>query len=939
MPIYEADTVARIRRAYERARASIAVARERLQRPLTLTEKVLFGHMTEPQTQGLERGADYLVLQPDRVALQDVTAQMALLQFELAGLQRMKAPTTVHCDHLIQARVGATRDLITAIDENQEVYDFLESASARYGAGFWRPGSGIIHQVIFENYAFPGGLMIGTDSHTPNAGGLGMLAIGVGGADAVDVMAGLNWGVTMPKLIGVRLRGELSGWTSPKDVILRVADDLTVEGGTDAIVEYFGPGVASLSATGRGTVTNMGAEVGATTSVFPYDEATARYLRATGREAIAELAATNAADLRADPGVEAQRHEIFDRVIELDLSTLEPAWVGPHTPDLRHTAGEIGTWAESQGYPRAIKDALIGSCTNSSYEDLSRAASLARQASAAGLRLKVPLLVTPGSEQVRATVERDGQIAAFEEIGATVLANACGPCIGQWKRDDIRKGETNTIVTSFNRNFPARNDANPQTLAFIGSPEMVVATAFAGDLGFDPRTDAIPSNGGQFRFQPPTGDELPQRGYELGDSGFVPPREDGGGVEVVVGADSTRLQRLTPWTPWDGKDFADCTILLKSSGKTTTDHISPAGPWLRFRGHLDNIADNTFTGVNNAFSPEQPGTGNNVLSGERGTLLPDIARAYKAAGQPWVVIGDGNYGEGSSREHAAMQPRHLGCVAVLVRSFARIHETNLKKQGLLPLRLADPADYDKFGQEDRVSIRGLKSLAPGRPLVVEIRHPDGSTDSIEVTHSFMADQIGWFRAGGALNEVATAEGKRAARRAQGKKAARRAAKKPAARKAAARKTATTKKAPARKSVAKKSAAKKVTGRTTRKAAAKKTAEKTPARKTTARKAAAKKALKRSAGRTGAKKAVKRGAKKAVRQTARKTAKRAPAKKAVKRGGRRTGARKTTARKNTTRKPAATKRGKRTVRKPARKAAPRGARKASKAASKRGAGKR
>ena len=754
MPIYEQDTVERIGRAYARSAAAIAVGRERLGRPLSLAEKILFGHMPDPATQGLSRGGDYAALQPDRVALQDATAQMALLQFELAGLQRVQSPTTVHCDHLIQARVGAGPDLLAAVDENKEVYDFLESASARYGAGFWKPGSGIIHQVILENYAFPGGLMIGTDSHTPNAGGLGMLAIGVGGADAVDVMAGLDWGVMLPKLIGVRLTGALSGWTSPKDVILQVADVLTVKGGTGAIVEYFGEGVASLSATGRGTVTNMGAEIGATTSVFPFDAATARYLRATDRAAIAELAEAHAPDLTADPGVEERRAEIFDQVIEIDLSTLEPAWVGPHTPDLRHTASEVGAWAASEGYPLEIKDALIGSCTNSSYEDMSRAASLARQAAAAGLRVKTPLLVTPGSEQVRATVERDGQIAAFERVGATVLANACGPCIGQWKRTNIAAGETNTIVTSFNRNFPARNDANPQTLAFIGSPEMVVAAAFAGRLDFDPRRDAIPNNGGAFRFDAPVGDELPADGFALGDEGFVPPPADGGGVEVAVAEDSQRLQRLTPWAAWDGSDIKDCAILLKSSGKTTTDHISPAGPWLRYRGHLDNISDNTFTGVNNAFT-SKAGTGNNVLTGEREQPLPEIARAYKVAGQPWVVVGDENFGEGSSREHAAMQPRHLGAVAIIVRSFARIHETNLKKQGLLPLRLSDAADYDKFGQDDRVSIRGLASLAPGEPLSLEVRHPDGTSESVEVRHTFTEDQIGWFRAGGALNEIAT----------------------------------------------------------------------------------------------------------------------------------------------------------------------------------------
>ena len=756
MPIYEQDTVERIGRAYARSAAAIAVGRGRLGRPLSLAEKILFGHMPDPATQGLSRGADYAALQADRVALQDATGQMALLQFELAGLRRVQAPTTVHCDHLIQARVGSGPDLLAAVDENKEVYDFLESASARYGAGFWKPGSGIIHQVILENYAFPGGLMIGTDSHTPNAGGLGMLAIGVGGADAVDVMAGLDWGVTLPKLIGVRLTGALSGWTSPKDVILRVADALTVKGGTGAIVEYFGEGVASLSATGRGTVTNMGAEIGATTSVFPFDAATARYLRATDRAAIAELAEAHAADLTADPGVEERRAEIFDQVIEIDLSTLEPAWVGPHTPDLRHTASEVGAWAASEGYPLEIKDALIGSCTNSSYEDMSRAASLARQAAAAGLRVKTPLLVTPGSEQVRATVERDGQIAAFERVGATVLANACGPCIGQWKRSNIEAGETNTIVTSFNRNFPARNDANPQTLAFIGSPEMVVAAAFAGRLDFDPRRDAIPNDGGAFRFDAPVGDELPADGFALGDEGFAPPPDDGSGVEVAVGADSKRLQRLTPWAAWDGSDIEDCAILLKSSGKTTTDHISPAGPWLRYRGHLDNISDNTFTGVNNAFT-SRAGTGNDVLTGAREQPLPEIARAYRAAGQPWVVVGDENFGEGSSREHAAMQPRHLGAVAVIVRSFARIHETNLKKQGLLPLRLSDAADYDKFGQDDRVSIRGLASLAPGEALSLEVRHPDGVSESVEVRHTFTEEQIGWFRAGGALNQIAAAQ--------------------------------------------------------------------------------------------------------------------------------------------------------------------------------------
>ena len=750
--MYEAGTIEGIAAAYQRNAAGSHVARERIGRPITLTEKVLFGHMADPATQAIKRGQDHTPLNPDRVALQDATAQMALLQFELAGLQRVRTPTTVHCDHLIQARVGADTDLANSIDENREVYDFLQSATARYGAGFWKPGSGIIHQVIFEHYAFPGGLMIGTDSHTPNAGGMGMLAIGVGGADAVDVMAGLPWGVTMPNAIGVYLTGELDGWTSPKDVILRVAEELTVKGGTGAIVEYFGPGVASISATGRGTITNMGAEIGATTSVFPYDERTGKYLRITGREPIAALADEHADNLRADPGVEAQRANIFDRVVEIDLNTLEPAWVGPHTPDLRHPISRMQEDVAREGYPEKIKDALIGSCTNSSYEDLSRAAHIARQATAAGLSVRVPLLVTPGSEQIRATTERDGQLEAFEEAGATVLANACGPCIGQWKRTNVEEGERNAIVTSFNRNFPSRNDGNPETLAFIGSPEVVVATAFAGDLRFDPRQDAIKlPNGDLFRFEPPTGDELPAKGFAEGASGYVHPPTDGGGtVNVAQGSD--RLQRLEPFAPWDGNEITGLLVLIKAVGKCTTDHISPAGPWLRYRGHLDNISDNLFIGANNAFGGT--GTGLNVLSGDHGVGLATIARAYKAAGAGWVAVGDENYGEGSSREHAAMEPRHLAGRAVIARSFARIHETNLKKQGMLALTFTNQKDYDRVQAEDRVSILGLRDLAPGRAVEAVLRHADGSEDRIELRHSYTAEQIEWFRAGSALNMIA-----------------------------------------------------------------------------------------------------------------------------------------------------------------------------------------
>ena len=750
--MHEPDMIERIGAAYARLREGVAVGRERLDRPLTLTEKIFFGHFVDPRNQPLGRGEDHAELEPDRVALQDATAQMALLQFELAGLERVLTPTTVHCDHLIQAQVGAAADLARAVDENEEVYTFLRSAAARYGAGFWKPGSGIIHQVVLENYAFPGGMMIGTDSHTPNAGGLGMAAIGVGGADAVDVMAGIGWGVTMPRLIGVHLTGELDGWTAPKDVILRVAGELTVKGGTGAIVEYFGPGVASLSATGRGTITNMGAEIGATTSIFPFDERTAAYLESTDRAEIAALAREHAEHLRADDGVEAARNEIFDRVIEIDLSELEPAWVGPHTPDLRNTVSGIGAFMAEQSYPVEVTNALIGSCTNSSYEDISRAAHIARQAAEAGLELRAPLLVTPGSEQIRATTERDGQLATFEQAGATVLANACGPCIGQWKREDIEGDEQNTIVTSFNRNFPGRNDANRNTLAFIGSPELVVATAFAGTIDFDPRTDTIERDGGEFRFTPPSGDELPQAGFDSGESGYIAPPADGSNVEVIIVPESNRLERLTPFPRWDGRDLTGLTLLLKTQGKTTTDHISPAGAWLRFRGHLGNISGNLFAGGVNAFSGGT-GTTLNQLSGEAGQPVNEVARGYKEAGVRWAAVGDENYGEGSSREHAAMELRHLGGLVVIARSFARIAETNLKKQGLLALTFSDPAHYDLIGETDTLSILGVTELAPDRPLELRIDRADGSSETVSVNHTYTDAQIEWFRAGSALNMI------------------------------------------------------------------------------------------------------------------------------------------------------------------------------------------
>ena len=737
---------------YTRTAEAVAVGRERLGRPLTLAEKILFGHMADARGQDLERGRAYGDFHPDRVAMQDATAQMALLQFMTAGLPQVAVPSTVHCDHLIQAETGAVHDLAVANESNREVYEFLRTVSAKYGLGFWKPGSGIIHQVVLEHYAFPGGMMIGTDSHTPNAGGLGMVAIGVGGADAVDVMAGMPFGLRMPLHIGVRLTGSLDGWTSPKDVILAVAGILTVRGGTGAIVEYFGPGAESISATGKGTICNMGAEIGATTSLFGYDDAMARYLKSTGREAIADLAGAHWEHLRSDAEVAVNPQGYYDRVIEIDLDTLEPQIVGPHTPDLTRPVSRMGADAQANDYPIEITNALVGSCTNSSYEDIGRAAHVARQAKDAGLRIKTPLLITPGSEQVRATIERDGLLGDLESIGATVLANACGPCIGQWKRTDNFGGTRNSIISSFNRNFPRRNDGYAETLAFIASPEIVVAAALAGRLDFDPQREQLDG----VTLRAPQADELPAGGWDPGESGFQEPAADGSAVDVVVDPSSERLQLLEPFAEWPAADFGGMPVLVKAVGKCTTDHISAAGPWLRFRGHLDNISNNLFIGANNAFA-DQPGHGVDQRDGQV-RKLPDIARRYKAANQGWIVVGDENYGEGSSREHAAMEPRHLGALVVLVRSFARIHETNLKKQGLLPLTFTDPDDYDKVRADDRVDVLGLAQLAPDRPVTVRLRHADGSSDEFEAGHTFNAEQLGWFRAGSALNAMGAAGG-------------------------------------------------------------------------------------------------------------------------------------------------------------------------------------
>jgi len=743
-----------VSQAYDKVRQRVQAARDRLGRPLTYAEKVLLGHLDDPAGADLRPGDSYIHLRPDRVAMQDATAQMALLQFAQADIPAVAAPTTVHCDHLIRAYQGANADMRTAISENEEVYEFLRTASARYGIGFWKPGSGIIHQVVLENYAFPGGMMIGTDSHTPNAGGLGMFASGVGGADAVDVMAGLPWEVKYPRLIGVRLTGKLGGWTAPKDVILKLAGILTVKGATNAVVEYFGPGVESISCTGKATITNMGAEIGATTSIFPFDDNMARYLRGTGREELAELAERNRDLLGADPEVQRDHERFFWKVVEIDLSTLEPHLVGPHTPDLARPVSRMAEAVEGEEYPDRISVALIGSCTNSSYEDIGRVTDVLDQARRHGVdRVPVPLMVTPGSEQVRATIERDGQLEAMTSLGATVLANACGPCIGQWRRDEIKKGERNTIVTSFNRNFPRRNDGNPDTLAFIASPEIVAAYALAGRLSFNPLTDAVEIDGHRFQLEPPApAPDLPRDGFTPGEAGYVAPPERSGSVEVRIPADSERLQKLEPFAPRSEASFERLPLLIKTRGKTTTDHISPAGPWLRFRGHLDNISDNMFTGAINAFTGEA-GTTRDLLGGGTGKPVPEVARAYKAKGLGWIVVGDENYGEGSSREHAAMSPRLLGAAAVIVRSFARIHEANLKKQAVLPLTFVDPADYEKVQELDRISVLGLDELAPGGQVTVVLHHDGGGEDRVQTQHSLNAEQIEWFRAGSALNRL------------------------------------------------------------------------------------------------------------------------------------------------------------------------------------------
>lgn len=743
-----------IKKVYENMPDRVDKAREIVGRPLTLTEKILYNHLWDGNpVKAFGRGVDYVDFAPDRVACQDATAQMALLQFMHAGKSKVAVPTTVHCDHLIQAKVDAATDLARAKTQSNEVFDFLSSVSNKYGIGFWKPGAGIIHQVVLENYAFPGGMMIGTDSHTVNAGGLGMVAIGVGGADAVDVMSGMAWELKFPKLIGVKLTGKLSGWTAPKDVILKVAGILTVKGGTGAIVEYFGEGATSMSCTGKGTICNMGAEIGATTSTFGYDASMGRYLRSTNRADVADAADKIAPYLTGDPEVYANPEKYFDQVIEINLSQLEPHLNGPFTPDLATPISKMKEEAVKNNWPLQIQVGLIGSCTNSSYEDISRAASLARQVADKNLKTKAEFTITPGSEVVRSTIERDGFIDTFHKIGATVFANACGPCIGMWDREGAEKEERNTIVHSFNRNFSKRADGNPNTLAFVGSPELVTAMAIAGDLGFNPLTDKlINEDGEEVMLDAPTGDELPSKGFYAEDPGFQAPAADGSGVQVVVNSASERLQLLAPFDAWDGKNITGAKLLIKAFGKCTTDHISMAGPWLRFRGHLDNISNNMLIGAVNAYN-QKTNSVKNQLTGEY-DAVPAVARAYKAAGVPSIVVGDHNYGEGSSREHAAMEPRFLGVKAVLVKSFARIHETNLKKQGLLGLTFANEADYDKIQEDDTINFTDLTEFAPGKPLTLEFVHADGTKDIILANHTYNEGQIGWFVAGSALNLIA-----------------------------------------------------------------------------------------------------------------------------------------------------------------------------------------
>tara|TARA_B100001123_G_scaffold298919_1_gene333416 strand:+ start:122 stop:2371 length:2250 start_codon:yes stop_codon:yes gene_type:complete len=741
-----------VKTVYEKLEKNISEFRITLNRPLTLTEKILAGHL-EDEFLGktLDDKKNYVFLKPDRVALQDVTGQMVMLQFMQAGLKSVALPTTVHCDHLIQARTEGKSDTKLALYENNEVYKFLETASSKYGAGFWNPGAGIIHQVVLENYAFPGGLMIGTDSHTPNAGGLGMIAIGVGGVDAAETMAGMPWELLYPKRIGVYLKGKMSGWTAPKDVILYVAGELSVSGGTNSIIEYFGPGVESISCTGKATITNMGAEIGATCSIFPYDSRMETYLNSTNRKEIAVLANENSHLLQPDPEVEKNPEQFFDKVIEIDLSTLEPHVVGPHTPDLARPISKLSDEVNSKDYINNISVALIGSCTNSSYEDMSRSSSVAKQAKVHGIKAKIPLLVTPGSEQIRSTIERDGQIDTLKSIGATVLANACGPCIGQWHRPELKDGQKNSIVTSFNRNFPGRNDGKRDTMNFIASPEIVTAFALGGSLSFNPLEDSLETEDGKkIKLSPPdTAPEVPDNGFVETEGVYIPPSNDPENVVVLIDPNSDRLQKLIPFSSWDGNDFTDLHLMLKAKGKCTTDHISPAGPWLRLRGHLDKLSDNLLLGAVNAFN-EQVGKTKNILSGNLENCA-EIARNYKRKNIRWVIVGDNNYGEGSSREHAAMTPRFLGCAAVIAKSFARIHETNLKKQGILALTFEDTNDYEKIKEDDKISISDLNDFSPDKSFVCELKHSDGNSEKINLKHSYNSSQIDWFKAGSALN--------------------------------------------------------------------------------------------------------------------------------------------------------------------------------------------
>ncbi len=739
-----------VENVYKTTREKIAIVQKRLNRSMTLAEKIVYGHLDDPNNQALERGKSFLLLRPDRVAMQDATAQMALLQFMLADKSEAAVPSTVHCDHLIQAYQGKEKDMASSNMTNKEVFDFLATTSSKYNIGFWKPGAGIIHQVILENYAFPGGLMIGTDSHTPNAGGLGMCAVGVGGSDASDVMVGLPWEVKNPKLIGVHLTGKMNGWTSAKDVILKLCGMLTVKGGTDKIVEYFGDGADTISCTGKATITNMGAELGATCSLFPYDEKMSSYLKATGRADLAAVADANKDILRADSDVVTNAKKYFDEVYEIDLTALEPHVVGPHTPDLARPISKMAEEARINDWPVKLSSALIGSCTNSSYEDIGRAAVIAEQAINIGLKMRQPFLVSPGSTQIQNTITRDGQMKTFESVGAMVLANACGPCIGQWKRDDIKPGEKNTIITSFNRNFRGRNDANPETLSFIGSPEIVMAMGLAGRVDFNPITDELEGPKGKIKLKAPEAPELPEKGFVPDLLGYQKP--EGAKTTIAVDPKSSRLQLLQPFSKWNGEDFQDHFLLAKAKGKCTTDHISPAGKWLNFRGHLDNISNNMLLGATNAFRPEEIGKGKNQVTGMTDEFA-QVARDYKKLGKGWMIIGDENYGEGSSREHAAMCPRFLGCSAVITKSFARIHETNLKKQGLLAATFVHPEDFEKIQEADLLSVEGLKDFAPGKNLTLIAKHENGTSDRIEIKHTYNTEQIKWFKAGSALNLI------------------------------------------------------------------------------------------------------------------------------------------------------------------------------------------